>query len=628
MEPEQALLLVDAHTRGRGSIRLGLVQRITRWLRGLSQDDFYDFDPSEAVAVVRVAQEALAAQTWAYLDSLGTYAAGDPDLPDEPRGVDPARVWERPAKTYRFERSMGRDHAEALDLAVQRAQTIAEDDLAHAMRISAAQHSQAADGVIGLRRVVHPEMSQGGSCGLCLAASDRIYKVATLLPIHANCVPGDARVAAEGVLGITRRAYAGDFVVLKTASGQKLTVTPNHPVLTLSGWVPAGEVLEGDDLLHHRFGHGVVGRSPHEGDVPPTAEELWRAATVDLGLDATRVPLASQDFYGDGVEGEVDVVSTHGFFARVGDVAFGQPCRHQSLVAGHSPRVPLAGQGSSFESLLGLRDATNGSIGGSGDGGAILAAGADVTLEASGRPVPHRDALLLKAAPDDLPRDFEALCQRELGLALGVSGGDLLVGEGLPAGAKFDPFGLEFRGHGIGAYAALGRSLRDRLSADVEPDRVVHAGRVTGSGHVFDLFTVEGWFSSDSYIVSNCRCTVAEVTNTSDPGNSLNDRSLADLYDAAGSTSAADLKGTRWKVSEHGELGPILVPKKATPRTEADVRRDVGDVMSAAEKARKRLSVGEAKLRELQERAAAGEDVEVQLDYWLGHIETLRSRAA
>ena len=628
MEPEQALLLVDAHTRGRESIRVGLIQRITRWLRGLSQDDFYDFDPSEAVAVVRVAQEALAAQTWAYLDSLGTYAAGDLDLPDEPRGVDPANVWERPAKTYRFERSMGRDHAEALDLAVQRAQTIAEDDLAHAMRISAAQHSQAADGVIGLRRVVHPEMSQGGSCGLCLAASDRIYKVATLLPIHANCVPGDARVAAEGVLGITRRAYAGDFVVLKTASGQKLTVTPNHPVLTLSGWVPAGEVLEGDDLLHHRFGHGVVGRSPHEGDVPPTAEELWRAATVDLGLDATRVPLASQDFYGDGVEGEVDVVSTHGFFARVGDVAFGQPCRHQSLVSGHGPLAALSGTRRALEGGFRRWLAALRRIGRGGHGGSLFSRGPVVPLEAGGGHVPQSRTLLLQAASDDLTRDVEVLCQRELGFSSNVPGDDLGVGEGLSTGPKFDPVGLEFRGHGVGAYAAIGRGLRDRLAADVEPDRVIHAGRVAGSDHVFDLFTVEGWFSSDSYIVSNCRCTVAEVTSTNDPGNSLNDRSLADLYDAAGSTSAADLKGTRWKVSEHGELGPILVPRKATPRTEADVRRDTGDAMSAAEKARKRLAVGEAKLRELQERAAAGEDVEVQLDYWLGHIETLRRRAA
>lgn len=311
MEPEQALFLVDAHTRGRESLRLGVLERVVRWLRGLSESDFYSLDPSEAVAVVRTAQEALAAQTWAYLDSLGTYASGGPDLPDEPRGIAPEAAWERPAKTYRFERSMGRDHEAALDLAVQRAETIADDDLALAMRIAAAQHSKAARGVIGLRRVVHPEMSRGGACGLCIAASDRIYKPGTLMPIH-----------------------------------------------------------------------------------------------------------------------------------------------------------------------------------------------------------------------------------------------------------------------------------------------------------------------------DHCKCTVAEITEANDPGNSLNDRSLADLYEAAGSTSGADLKATRWKVTEHGELGPVLVPKRADPRTPLEVKRDTGSAMSAAEKANRRLAVGEAKLRELEERAASGEDVSVQLDYWLGHIETLRKRAA
>lgn len=297
-DPERALLLVDAHTRGRASLRRGLLDRIVRWLRGMGQDDFYgDFDPSEAVAVVRVAQEALAAQTWAYLDSLGTYAPGSPELPPEPRGVDPAVVWERPAKEYRYQRSLGRDHDEALDLAVHRAETIADDDLTLAMREAAAQHSEKAEGVTGLRRVVHPEMSESGACGLCLAASDRIYSPGTLLPIH-----------------------------------------------------------------------------------------------------------------------------------------------------------------------------------------------------------------------------------------------------------------------------------------------------------------------------DNCKCTVAEVTATNDPGNSLNDKSLTDLYETAGGKDAATLKGTRWKIDEHGELGAVLVPEKATPRTVAEVKRDTGRSMSAAEMARKRLAVGEAKLQELQERAAAGEDVSAQLE--------------
>lgn len=310
MEPERALLLVDAHTQGRRSLRVGLLDRIVRWLRGLSQDDFYNFDPAETVAVVRTAQEALASQTWAYLDALGAAAAGGPELPDEPRGVAPAVVWERPAKTYRFERAMGVEHEAALDAAVNRATTIADDDLTLAMREAAAQHSEAAPGVTGLRRVIHPELSESGTCGLCIAASDRIYKPGRLLPVH---------------------------------------------------------------------------------------------------------------------------------------------------------------------------------------------------------------------------------------------------------------------------------------------DR--------------------------------CRCSVAEVTAASDPGNSLNGQSLNDLYEAAGGTDAAKLKGTRYKVTEHGELGPVLVPKKADVRTPAEVKRDTGTSMDAAEKARKRLSVGEAKLKELQERAAAGEDVAAPLEYWLGHIETLRKRA-
>jgi hypothetical protein len=40
---------------------------------------------------------------------------------------------------------------------------------------------------VGYRRFIHPEFSAGGVCGLCVAASDRIYHRETLRPIHLRC---------------------------------------------------------------------------------------------------------------------------------------------------------------------------------------------------------------------------------------------------------------------------------------------------------------------------------------------------------------------------------------------------------------------------------------------------------
>lgn len=37
------------------------------------------------------------------------------------------------------------------------------------------------------RRVIHPELSEGGTCGLCVAAAHRRYRTANLAPIHDGC---------------------------------------------------------------------------------------------------------------------------------------------------------------------------------------------------------------------------------------------------------------------------------------------------------------------------------------------------------------------------------------------------------------------------------------------------------
>ncbi|WP_346007455.1 hypothetical protein [Janibacter terrae] len=320
MSAERDLYLVDRHTVGRDRLREQLLALVERYLRSLSNDDFYgDAAPLVAeslAASVRAAQQATADLTWAYLDAALQESGERPSpgrmrLADHPRGVDPARVWDRPLKAYRLAIASGETAEYALAQAVERAVSIAEDDLTLAVRQAAAQHSVKTPWVTGQRRVIHPELSAGGTCGLCIAASDRIYRPGKLLPVH---------------------------------------------------------------------------------------------------------------------------------------------------------------------------------------------------------------------------------------------------------------------------------------------DR--------------------------------CKCTVAEVTKSVDPGNSLNNLSLGDLYEAAGSTAAADLKATRWKVTEHGELGPVLSPRGADVRTPAEVAKDTGTRMDPREMARRQAVAVERAIARLEERAARGEDVAMALKHERRLLERLRKRAA
>ena len=46
---------------------------------------------------------------------------------------------------------------------------------------------QTSAGIKGYRRILHPELSKTGACGLCAVASDQIYHVAQLMPLHNLC---------------------------------------------------------------------------------------------------------------------------------------------------------------------------------------------------------------------------------------------------------------------------------------------------------------------------------------------------------------------------------------------------------------------------------------------------------
>ncbi|MFV8317037.1 hypothetical protein [Mycobacterium sp. 23] len=108
-------------------------------------------------------------------------------------------VFERPAAVYRWLISQG--EGDAAEQSMLRIRTLVDDNLMLAQRLAQQEvlaraavdlDNQGGRGrrrpqIVGYRRVIHPELSRGGTCGMCIAASDRIYKIGTLMPIHAHC---------------------------------------------------------------------------------------------------------------------------------------------------------------------------------------------------------------------------------------------------------------------------------------------------------------------------------------------------------------------------------------------------------------------------------------------------------
>lgn len=118
------------------------------------------------------------------------YGDGEQTIPKA--DAEPGKVFERPAETYRYERSIGSDHETANDKAEQRIGGIVDNNMILSARLGAQQTlvrvAEKDERIIGYRRVIHPEMAKKtGTCGLCVAASNRVYHVKELMPIHDRC---------------------------------------------------------------------------------------------------------------------------------------------------------------------------------------------------------------------------------------------------------------------------------------------------------------------------------------------------------------------------------------------------------------------------------------------------------
>ena len=129
-----------------------------------------------------------------------------------------------------------------------------------------------------------------------------------------QCLPGDTKVNfSNGCDKLIRRMYSGPVFNVVLSDGTLLQATPNHPCLTVNGWLPVNALNQGDNLIQCIGDRGFVLEYNGNEFIPCIANSF---ETLGRFCSISKAGCSVLDFHGDGLEGNVDIVDVDGFLTR------------------------------------------------------------------------------------------------------------------------------------------------------------------------------------------------------------------------------------------------------------------------------------------------------------------------
>ena len=226
-DAQQAQTAVASNANARNFLIEQLVAQVAMILAGFtgwySDRDVADLGHRIGGIVVPTLRVA-ASQQDAYLAQIASMSGrtyrpiGPVDVAALRRNTTFDKAYQRLGEQYRFQRSQGDGPDRALAVTQNRAAVMNEMDVALASRAQS-QAFMTKRGITEYRRVIHPEMSRGGSCGMCIKASEHLQRAADPMPLHGRC-----RCTEVPVVGKFDIGHALNLSDLESARQQGLPV--------------------------------------------------------------------------------------------------------------------------------------------------------------------------------------------------------------------------------------------------------------------------------------------------------------------------------------------------------------------------------------------------------------------
>lgn len=306
------------------------------------------------------------------------------------------------------------------------------------------------------------------------------YGKGPMPPQHFNCLPGDALVAPRGrIAAVYRRRYEGFLYVIKTADGHVVRVTPNHPILTTTGWQPAQGIKVGDQVFSRSIIPSKLIENCQERDAVATAEDVFGAFRKSVTVFSVEVPTTAPDFHGDAWSGSPRVNLAKQVAVVLADRELLLAVNPSLLKTLHNRSFEWANLAAASRSHLELSSLAVGAsaLGGVSSGGQCLAL--------SGCSTTHPSKLLLASVSELAP------------------------------GLQDDPLYGTWRDVELLSDATNANAIVVGGNDQVD---VTWVGREPFSGHVYNFETESGTYWTDGILTHNCRSTTVPVINYNELG--------------------------------------------------------------------------------------------------------------
>jgi hypothetical protein len=337
-----------------------------------------------------------------------------------------------------------------------------------------------------------------------------------------NCFVEGTLVEGRFVSGM-RSWYVGELIELRTMRGHRLTVTPNHPIATPAGFVPAHSLVEGNYVLSQLVVIDPSKRLDVENG-PAAIEQVLEALKDGPSAWSGEWEPRNVDLHGDavGVKGNVYVVGSDRKLLRGGNATSLEGLRKFSLVSSDMSVGKALSESPSSAVLVSERAARRGlpgrseqvaggfvSRGPSSDHALTAIANMDVVASEDGidgrawnlvglSEYFSRDASLVEPTNDPV--------RQSIGLPVAMLPGSI---HAVGAIAEIDARLSKPAGDSVDADTEFVRDMASRFPTLVSEDQIIEVVRRGGfEGHVYDLGAEGGWLSAGGIVAGNCRCSI------------------------------------------------------------------------------------------------------------------------